>query len=454
MKILSTRIIPIIGTLSLLTAASGKAQEFFRDFGNSRSSSGIGRLAPGADVFIGNDPNGITPLTDADVQPTDGQYNMKLGIFELSVALGVGFEFNDNITLSQRNRISDIIFRPELDLEGVIRFSETNRLKLGIGISYAKYLNHSEFDSDSVLISPTSAISWTAEAGAFKFTVRERFSYQEDPFEQPTLSNVANFRRYENQAGIQVDWDASQYTKISVGYDRYDLWAKDDFYKSQDHGINTIFLRPSYQINPSFTVGLNASVSLIDYRQDTHADGTSYLFGPFVKWRVSDYTDVLVEVGYQRSTFDGSTIVPLRDPVTGLPSGTTALDNQNSDSVYAKVEIANRPTDFLRQKLSFSKTSELGFRSNFYDLYHVEYTVDWAMTERTSVRPTLFYEYYEASGPEREKAHRVGGALGIYHVFSDNFTVGLDYRFIVKDSNLNDADYYQNLGLISLYYKF
>ena len=176
MKILSTRIIPIIGTLSLLTAASGKAQEFFRDFGNSRSSSGIGRLAPGADVFIGNDPNGITPLTDADVQPTDGQYNMKLGIFELSVALGVGFEFNDNITLSEHNRISDIIFRPELDLEGVIRFSETNRLKLGIGISYAKYLNHSQFDSDSVLISPTSAITWTAEAGAFKFTVRDRKS--------------------------------------------------------------------------------------------------------------------------------------------------------------------------------------------------------------------------------------------------------------------------------------
>ena len=111
----------MIGTISLLAAANGTAQEFFRDFGSSRSSSGIGRLAPGADVFIGNSPNGIEPLTDADVQASEGTYNMKLGMLEMSVALGVGFEFNDNITLSDNNQISDIIFRPQLDLEGVIR---------------------------------------------------------------------------------------------------------------------------------------------------------------------------------------------------------------------------------------------------------------------------------------------------------------------------------------------
>ena len=53
-----------------------------------------------------------------------------------------------------------------------------------------------------------------------------------------------------------------------------------------------------------------------------------------------------------------------------------------------------------------------------------------------------------------EQAHRLGAALGIYHIFTDNFTVGLDYRYLVKDSNQNGADYYQNLGMVSLYYKF
>ena len=452
MKILSGRIIPILGSVSLLAAATATAQEYFRDFGSSRSSGGIGRLGPGSEIFLGNNPNGIEPISDADITQDEKNYNIRLGILDLALSAGVGFEFNDNIALSEFNRQSDIIFRPQFDIEAAIRFSETNRLRLSVGLSYAKYFDHAQFDSDTLLVSPTSAITWTAEMGAFKFTIRDRLSYQEDPFDQPTL-NVANFRRWENQAGIQVDWDANQYTKIAVGYDRYDLWAQEPQYSSLDHGINTFFLRPSWQAGPHFTFGLNASYSSIEYRQTSHADGNSLLVGPFVRWKVNDFTDVYAEVGFQQINFKGSTAYTIVDRLTGLVTG-TGQDTQDASGWYAKLEIVNRPTEVLRQKLSFSKTAELGYQSNYYDLYHVEYSLDWALTEKTSLRPTFFYEYYQTSGPAPEQAHRLGAALGIYHIVTDNFTVGLDYRYLVKDSNQNGADYYQNLGMVSLYYKF
>ncbi|MEO6789089.1 MAG: hypothetical protein ABI318_23450, partial [Chthoniobacteraceae bacterium] len=406
----------------------------------------------GSEVFLGNNPNGIEPLTEADITQSEKNYNIRIGSLDLSIAAGVGFEFNDNIALSEFNRQSDIIFRPEIDVEGALRFSETSRLRLGFGLSYAKYFSHSEYDSKSVLIAPTSAITWTAESGPFKFTVRERLSYQEDPFNQPTL-NVANYRRWENQAGIQVDWDANQYTKIAVGYDRYDIWAQDSTYASIDHGINTVFFRPSWQAGPQFNVGVNVSYSMFTYRQSAHSDGNSLLVGPFVRWKVNDVTDVYAEAGYQQSTFDTGTTYSIVDALTGASIG-TGYDTQNEGTWYAKLEITNRPTEYLRQKLSFSKTSELGYQSNFYDLYHVEYSLEWAIREKTTIRPTFFYEYYQTSGQDPEKAHRFGAALGIYHVFSDNLTVGLDYRYLVKDSNQYGADYYQNLGLVSLYYKF
>ena len=452
MKILSGQIIPILGSVSLLAAGTATAQEYFRDFGSSRSSGGIGRLGPGAEVFLGNNPNGIEPISDADIVQDEKNYNIKIGMLELALSAGVGFEFNDNVALSEFNRQSDIIFRPQFDIEGMIRFSETSRLRLGVGLSYAKYFNHKQYDSDTLLVSPTSAITWTAETGAFKFTIRDRLSYQEDPFGQPTL-NVANFRRWENQAGIQVDWDANQYTKIAVGYDRYDLWAQEPQYSSLDHGINTFFLRPSWQANPNLAFGLNASYSDIQYRQASHADGNSLLVGPFVKWKVNDFTDVYAEVGFQQINFTGSTAYSIVDRLTGLAVG-TGQDTDDASGWYAKLEIVNRPTEVLRQKLSFSKTAELGYQSNFYDLYHVEYSLEWAMTEKTSLRPTFFYEYYQTSGPVPEQANRFGAALGIYHIVTDNFTVGLDYRYLVKDSNQNGADYYQNLGMVSLYYKF
>ncbi len=452
MKILTGRVVPLLVCVTSFAAVSAKAQEYFRDFGSSRSSGGIGRLGPGTEVFLGNNPNGIEPLTDASVVQDEKNYNIRIGALDLSLAAGVGFEFNDNITLSEFDRHGDIIFRPEFDIEGAIRFSETSRLRLGVGLSYAKYFDHSQYDSKALLISPTSAITWTAETGAFKFTVRERLSYQEDPFDLPVL-NVVNYRRWENQAGIQVDWDANQYTKISVGYDRYDLWTNDSAYASLDHSINTVFVRPSYQINPSFTVGLNASLSVFDYKQSAHADGHSLLVGPFVRWKVNDFTDVYAEVGVQQSNFDGGTAFTIVDRVTGRVTG-TGLDTQDASTWYAKVDIVNRPTESLRQKLSFSKTAELGYQSNFYDLYHVEYSIEWAIREKTTIRPIFFYEYYQTSGPESEDAHRFGAALGIYHVLTDNFTVGLDYRYLVKDSNRNGADYTQNLGLVSLFYKF
>ncbi len=452
MKILSGRILPLLGSVTLLAAGSATAQEYFRDFGTSRSSGGIGRLGAGSEVFLGNSQNGIEPVTDTALAQDEKNYNIRIGILDLSLAVGIALEANDNITLSEFNRQSDVVLRPQFDIEGSLRFSETSRLRLGVGLSYAKYFTHNQFDSDSLLISPTSAITWTAEAGAFKFSIRERLSYQEDPFDQPTL-NVARYSRYENQAGIQVDWDANQYTKITVGYDRYDLWANDPAYSAVDHSINTIFFRPSFQAGPRLTVGLNASYSMFEYSQASHSDGHSLLVGPFVRWKANDLTDIYLEAGFQQSKFDTGTVFSIVDRLTGAVTG-AGLDTEDASGWYAKLEIVNRPTEFLRQKLSFSKTAELGFQSNFYDLYHVEYSLDWVIREKTTLRPTFFYEYYKTSGPGAEEAHRFGAALGIYHVFSDNFTAGLDYRYIVKDSNQFGADYYQNLGMLSLYYKF
>jgi long-subunit fatty acid transport protein len=452
MKILKDRILPVVAFAAF--AATAGAQEFFREFGSSRTSGGIGRLTPAAGVFSGNDPAGLPGITPVDELAEEENYNIRIGNLDLIFALGVGVEFNDNITLSNSERISDVIFRPELDIEGLWRISENNKLRFGLGISYAKYLDHSEFDSDSVLIAPTSAITWTARSGAFTFTVRERLSYQEDPFDQPQLSNVANYRRWENQIGFEVDWDANEYTRLAVGYDRYDLWVDDEVFKSQDRGTDTIFFRPSYQLTPSVAVGLSASYSWVNYREDLQADATVLMVGPHVRWRVSDLLSVYLEIGYQQANFDGGSLIELIDPTTGAGTGTFITDVEDSDSMYAKLEVVHTPTENFRHKLSASRTTELGLGSNFYDLYHFEYTIDWKLSEKASVRPTLFYEYYETSGDLAEEAHRLGAALGFYYMISDHLTVGLDYRYLRKESNLPDFDYYQNLALVSLYYKF
>ena len=80
--------------------------------------------------------------------------------------------------------------------------------------------------------------------------------------------------------------------------------------------------------------------------------------------------------------------------------------------------------------------------------------MDWKATEKLEISPTAFYEHYTTSGSTGEKADRIGAALGMRYHFSNSLTLGLDYRYIWKNSNLAGDDYYQNLVFLSLYYKF
>ncbi len=114
----------------------------------------------------------------------------------------------------------------------------------------------------------------------------------------------------------------------------------------------------------------------------------------------------------------------------------------------------NKPSEVFQHRLSGSKTAEIGFLSNFYDLYHIEYAAEYTGIRKTSISPNLFYEYYETSGQRDEKASRIGAAIGARYYLTNSITLGLDYRFIMKNSDLDGADYHQNLGFVSVYYKF
>lgn len=450
----------LAGAISLLCPLVGLGQDFFRDFGTSRSSGGIGPVVPSDYTYEDGSPSGLRPLrpgqemTSVEQVAEEEKYNFAAGPLRFSIAAGVGLEWNDNVFLSEHNRQSDFVFRPTLDLDARWHLSELNTLRFNIQASYAKYFDHSELDTDGVLISPNSELEFTFFVGSVKFTARDRFSYQEDTYDVPSVSGVATYPRYENQAGILADWQINQQLGLQVGYDHYNLWTKGDTFSEQDRAIDTIFARPSVQITPALKVGLSAAYSFINFDSSDRADGDNLLVGPFAELQISQYTNLYLEAGYQgldfngTSSFDAATAVSL-----GLPPN-AITDNEDSNSWYAKFEIQNKPSEVFRHRLLGSKTSEVGFGTDFYDLYHIEYGAEWKISEKTDIGPTLFYEYYQSSGEGGEKAHRYGATLGIRHHLSNSLTLGLDYRFILKDSDLENADYYQNLVFLSLYYKF
>ena len=457
----------LIAAITATISASSFGQDFFRDYGTSRSSGGLGPVTPSDYSYEDSSPSGLRPLRPAqdlsipeEASEAD-KYNFAIGDIRFGLAIGSGIEYNDNITLSDKNRISDFVYRPSVDLQATWRISDINTLRFNLAASYAKYFSHSEFDTDGVLFSPNSELALTFFVSELKFTVRDRFSYQEDPYDVGTLSGVATYKRYENQAGIQMDWAVNQGLDLRGGYDHYNLWATQKVFENQTRAIDTVFVKPGVNLNPAVKVGVNASYSWINFENNARGDGQSLLAGPFIEWQLSEFTNLYLEGGYQNMNFSqgGDFLNPQIDQLNLSASDAAAVrqilrDNQDTSTYYIKFEINNNPTESFKHRLSFSKTTEIGFTSNSYDLYHVEYNADWKIFQHAEFGPTLFVEHYETTGVDGENANRFGAALGLRYHFNNSLTVGLDYRYVYKDSNLVNADYYQNLALLSLYYKF
>ncbi|MBC7853333.1 MAG: hypothetical protein IAF94_07850, partial [Pirellulaceae bacterium] len=211
----------------------------------------------------------VEPLQTLDEE----KYNLLLGPVRFSAAAGVALEFNDNITYADTDRQSDFIFRPSLAVDAAWQLSELNTLRFSLGASYAKYFEHSEFDSRSLLLSPNTELAFTVHIDQVAITIRDRFSYQEDPFDLAVLSGVANYRRFENLVSVQADWQATQSMRITAGYSHYNFWAHDDVFSSLDRSIDTVYLRPSIQVTPAVNVGIHASASWINYSEDEKNDG-------------------------------------------------------------------------------------------------------------------------------------------------------------------------------------
>src|ERR1700748_2546518 len=116
-------LLTITGALAAMLPMACSAQDYFREYGTSRSSGGFGPVTPGDYTYNDISPSGLRPLGENEYEQKLRDNNFAIGPVRFSLAAGVGVEFNDNITLSQDHRESDVIIRPSASIDAVYRFS-------------------------------------------------------------------------------------------------------------------------------------------------------------------------------------------------------------------------------------------------------------------------------------------------------------------------------------------
>jgi hypothetical protein len=367
-------------------------------------------------------------------------YNLQLGPVLAKFSASLGLEFNDNITLSENGRESDLIVRPSLYANTLWQVSELNALRLDLGIGYAAYASHSQFDTQSLLIAPQSALSFDVYIGDFRITFFDQFSLLQNPVDEIDLANVGRFPRFENAAGITVLWDLNKVILIG-GYTHYNFESLDSNFSYLDRNEDQFVFSGSVRATNTLSVGVRATGGLVNYNHNFNNDSAWYSFGPFLETQLTPYIHASLEGGYQGGSFNTG----------GLNQDTSGLS-----TVYARLQLTHRINRYVTETFDIGRDAMLGYTTNTTELTYVRYAAIWRVNSKATLALEAFYEHGldSPSDFESERVNRYGIGANLDYRLGRHLTTSLGYWFIDRTSDLPDRSYYQNRVLWGITYDF
>jgi hypothetical protein len=366
-------------------------------------------------------------------------YNLMLGPVKFRFSATFGAEYNDNINLAETNEQDDIILRPQVNLDAIWPITQLNTIRLDLGLGYAWYLDHSNANTNGVLISPGSQLAFDIFVGDFRINFHDRPSLQQDPIAQLALSNVVDYGRFENTAGVSVLWDLNK-AVLTLGYDHYNYVSTTDDFDYLDRNAEELAATLQIKATSTTGIGVESNAVFTNYDQNILNDSTDYAVGGFVETQMTNYLKLRVAGGYQWINFDNG----------GLVGDTSDLADY-----YANVLISHQLNATIKQTVAAGHESQLGINSNYIVLNYIRHTVSWNIIRDTLLSTEFFYEDADESGGFiTEHLHRYGGAITIGYQLTPHITLGARYQYTQKDSDVALRDYRQNRVSVDGTYSF
>ena len=385
-------------------------------------------------------------------------YNIKAGPVLLNFTGSMEADYVDNIGLTNQNAKSDFILTPTVGIEAQWPVTQVNSLSLSTSIGYTKYLFHPQFDTSNVVISPDSAFSFDIYTGDFKINLHDAFSYQQDPVDDAALSNIVNFDRFENIAGLSVLWDLNKVI-LKLNYDHINFistglqtYTGNDLPDpgALDYNADQVSASAELHVSSTFIFGLEAAASQREY-DDFSGDYDQLSAGPYLKVQLTDHIKAEVSGGYQyidspRNNFDPLTELGLYGPGYG---------NGAQSSYYFNLTLDHEVNKYFLQRLSLGHELELGLLAEESEVAYINYSASWHVNSHLNLSLTVGYQDVDENG----------GLIGAssFDLFSvgaqANFPVtkslsgALIYQFTDKDADDDQESYTQNrVGLLLTYH--
>jgi hypothetical protein len=438
---------------------SHRAAAFYRNhFLRSALLIVVGMLSAGTSVYA---QDAIRPsLAGQDAYEARQEdvsripYNLMLGPVRFRVGATVGVEYNDNINYAEVNTEDDVIVTPSLTLDMIWPVTQLNTLRVDLGLGYSFYLDHSGNNTDYLLVAPKSQIAFDIFVGDFRINLHDKLQLQQDPVQEGALSNVVDYGRFENTAGLSVLWDLNKIL-LQVGYDHYNFIATNSDFDYLNRNAEMVGGSAAFIVNPTITVGVEGNAAFTRYDNQNGGigilnDNDDYSVGGFVEAALTNNLKVRAAGGYQWINFDQNFVTFFFGPFAiNFP------DHKDLADYYVNGLISHRINAQISQTLSAGHENQLGVNSNYITLNYVRHAVSWNILRNTLLTTEFFFEDAEESGGEiNESFQRIGGAVTLGYQLTPHVTLGVRYQGTSKDSDVFLRDYNQNRVSVDGTYSF
>ena len=356
-------------------------------------------------------------------------YNLLLGPIRFRVSATMGVEYNDNVNYADVGAQTDWIFTPNINIDAIWPITQLNTLRLDLGLAYALYVDHSNYNTRGILVAPNSQVAFDIFVGDFRISLHDRMLAQQDPISEPALSNVANYGRFENTAGVSVLWDLNKIL-VTLGYDHYNFVSTTSAFDYLNRNAEELSGSAAYLVTPTMKVGVEATGIFSYYNQHVLNDSTDVNAGVFAETEITNNIKLRIAGGYQGISFDHNGSVG---------------DTSDLSDYYVNLLLTHRLNAVISQTVSAGHESQLGVNSNSITLNYVRHTVTWNLIRNTLLSTEFFFEDAEESGGfVGEHFQRLGGAATLGYQLTPHVTLGLRYQHTTKDSDVVLRDYNQN----------
>jgi hypothetical protein len=431
-----------------------------------------------------------------------GKRNIKLGPMNIGLGMNGNIEYNDNITQSHEDQLDDIIAGVYLNVDANWQFTQRNRLSFTATMGVDHYFDHPEESPRgkeySFNIFPGTTLSFDFEIGEFHFVVYDRVSIRPESQSEFALDDLDVFGVFQNDIGLAFNWAMNSKTTLSLNYNHSSSQALEDDFAQTDRIIDSLSGSLAYTPSGTYTIGLETSISVVNYDAEFNNDGTTFSGGVFFASPITTNTLVKASFGYQLFEFDDPPPFPQStvtqtdidntsaqitqledanadlDPVidaaqiaankkkiadlqdqqadqeTKLVDETTAQQsrsfdtNTEFDDYYYNITLFNQLNARISHQLSFGHEASLNTASNFTTADYASYGIGIIAWQGARLSVSTYYENAEDSGGRlAETAEQWGMDALITHRLTPRLTLGVGYHYGNTDSATVGRDYEQ-----------